>query len=182
MFNASAHTMQHRRQLGTHPAGFVLDACIHFVAILRYLLAANGKTISQVSALTKLIDPALPPIDTVLALVSTSSGISGTFHFSVGISTLDGIDYEIVTDKGNIRVQGPDTVLTVLRDKDKKLVENELKDEFTFGVVEEFAAFSSALKGGEMDSRITPKEALADLQLLEAMLISGEKHGAPVAV
>jgi predicted dehydrogenase len=176
------NTFFDRRKTATHPAGFVLDACIHFVAIIRFLLAANGQTVKMTSAHTKLIDPALPPVDSVFALLQTDRGVSGTFSFSVGISSLDGIEYDIVTDKGNICVRGPTVVTTAITDQASKAIENKFEDPMTFGVPDEFAAFGEALAGSTLDSRISIEEALADLQLLEAMLKSGEQNGQPVTI
>ncbi|KIW18212.1 hypothetical protein PV08_02500 [Exophiala spinifera] len=160
------------RQTASHPAGFVLDACIHFVAILRFLLAAGGHTLATAAASAKLLDPALPPVDTVFALLETDKAVTGTFRFSVGIPFLDGIDYDIVTDKGVVHVQGPTVVTTRLRNAAGIIVESKFEDEMTFGVLDEFASFGAALNGSEMDTRISFQEALLDLQLLEAMLKS----------
>lgn len=154
----------------------MLDACIHFVAILRFLLAAGGHTLTTTSAYAKLLDPALPPVDTVFALLHTDKAVSGTFRFSVGIPFLDGIEYDIVTDKGIVRVEGPTVVKTQLRDDAGKTVESKFEDDMTFGVPDEFAAFGAALNGSELDSRVSIEEAVSDLQLLEAMLRSNGEN------
>lgn len=165
-----------RRQAGSHPAGFVLDACIHFVAILRFLLAAGGNTITATSADAKMLDPALPPVDSVFAVIQTDKDVSGTFRFSVGIPFLDEIEYDIVTDKGIVSVRGPTVVTTKTKDETGKVVESKFEDAMTFGVPDEFAAFGAALNGSELDSRISVEEAMADLQLLEAMLKSNGQN------
>jgi predicted dehydrogenase len=92
---------------------------------------------------------------------------------------LDEIEYDIVTDAGNVCVRGPTKVLTELRNKDGKMVKEEFTDDMTFGVPDEFAAFASALQGSSLDSRISADEALRDLQLLEAMLESGNSGAQP---
>jgi predicted dehydrogenase len=150
----------------------VLDACIHFVAILRYLLAATGQNVADVSSHAKLLDPALQPVDSVFAVVQTNEGVGGTFSFSVGIPVMDGIDYDIVTDKGVVSVRGPVAVATNIKDEAGNMIGEQHEDEMTFGVPDEFAAFGAALSGSQLDPRISVEEALADLQLLEAMLKS----------
>ncbi|KAK5053848.1 hypothetical protein LTR84_001810 [Exophiala bonariae] len=160
------------RQAASHPAGFVLDACIHFIAILRFLLAAGGHTIATTSAHATMLDPALPPVDSVFAVLQTDKAASGTFRFSVGIPFLDGIDYDIVTDMGIVSVRGPTVVTTQLKDDAGKVIEDKFEDDMTFGVPDEFAAFGAALNGVKLDSRISVEEAMADLKLLEAMLRS----------
>lgn len=163
-----------------------MDSCIHFVAILRYLLAANGQKVNVTSTYTKLLDPALPPIDSVFSLLQTDRGVSGQFSFSLGIPSLDGITYEIVTDRGNIVIDGPAVVTTTGTPtcgvSSSKLTEERYEDIMTFGVPEEFAAFEALLQGKEMDSRISIEEALADLRLLEAMVRSGEQNGQTIKV
>lgn len=167
-----------------------MDSCIHFVAILRYLLAANGQEIDITSTYTKLLDPALPPIDSVFSLLQTDQGVSGQFSFSLGIPSLDGITYEIVTDQGNIVVDGPAVVVTTPiptstssgSSSSPKLTEKRYEDPMTFGVPEEFAAFEALLQGKELDARISIEEALADLRLLETMVQSGEQNGRPLKV
>lgn len=171
-----------RRQAPSHPAGFVLDSCIHFVAILRYLLAASSQKVAFTSSHTRSIDAALPPIDSVFSLLQTDQGVSGQFSFSLGVSSLDGITYEFITDKGNVCIDGPAIVTTAPKPGEMKLSESRHEDIPTFGVPEEFAAFEAALRGSPLDPKISIEEALADLRLLEAMLKSGEHNGQPVPV
>lgn len=163
-----------------------MDSCIHFVAILRYLLAANGQRVDVTSTYTKLLDPALPPIDSVFSLLQTDQGVSGQFSFSLGIPSLDGITYEIVTDQGNVVIDGPAVVTTTgtptSGGSSSKLTDKRYEDAMTFGVPEEFAAFEALLQGKELDSRISVEEALADLRLLETMVRSGEQNGQPLKV
>jgi predicted dehydrogenase len=170
-----------RRQTPSHPAGFVLDACIHFLAILRFLLGASGEKLEITSAYTRQLSPALPPMDSVFAILQTEKGVSGTFTFSVGVPHTDSIEYDIFTDKGTIKVQGPTSVVTELHN-DGKVLREELKDEFTFGVPEEFAAFASALTGSSLDSRVSVEEAFADLKVLDALLKSGQQSGHSVQI
>lgn len=185
-FSRAYPSIYDRRQSPTHPSGFVLDSCIHFVAILRYLLAANGQRVDVTSTYTKLLDPALPPIDSVFSLLQTDQGVSGQFSFSLGIPSLDGITYEIVTDQGNVVIDGPAVVTTTgtptSGGSSSKLTDKRYEDAMTFGVPEEFAAFEALLQGKELDSRISVEEALADLRLLETMVRSGEQNGQPLKV
>lgn len=48
------------------------------------------------------------------------------------------------------------------------------------GVPAEVAAWAAGVVSGERDGRLAPAEALADLELVEKMLRSGEQGGAPL--
>lgn len=45
------------------------------------------------------------------------------------------------------------------------------------GVKQEVSAWAESLVGGKPNPRQSPEEALADLEILEKMLKSGENHG-----
>lgn len=57
----------------------------------------------------------------------------------------------------------------------------EIQDEGS-GVPPEVRAWGEALAAGKANERQSPEEALADLELIEASLRSGEQGGKPIAL
>ena len=62
----------------------------------------------------------------------------------------------------------------IIRDETK-----EVKDEGA-GVPAEVRAWSESIATGNIDARQIPEEALADLEIIEACLRSGEQGGKPM--
>ena len=50
------------------------------------------------------------------------------------------------------------------------------------GVKQEVQAWAEGIQSGEIDPRLSAAEALKDLELLEAMLRSGEQNGTPIDI
>ncbi len=144
---------------------------MHFVAGMRLLLGPDEPFVS-VSAQSTQLQKHLPPVDTVDATLKTRNGVTGIISISFG-STFKGTGYSIACEKG---------VVNVFRDKVK--VGDETKDvanERT-GVPPEVRTWGEAIMAGKADPRQYPEEALADLELLEAMLRSGEQNGQPISL
>jgi predicted dehydrogenase len=55
----------------------------------------------------------------------------------------------------------------------------EAKDEFG-GVKQEVFAWAQSIMDGKADPQQSPEEALGDLELLEALIKSGQRDGIPV--
>lgn len=162
------------RKTPEYQGGFLLDGGVHFVAATRYLLGEEAKPIS-LTAYTTLLQSHLPPVDTVNSIWLTSSGISGTFSASFG-TTLSGAEYVIACEKGSVTV-GRNTVTVI-----KGLERNGERTTVDFpdeegGVKQEVKGWGEALVAGKPDPRQSPEEALADLEILELMLKSGEAQG-----
>ena len=68
------------RKVPEYQGGFVLDAGVHFVAVLRLLLGSEEGSISKVSAFTSQLREHLPPVDTANATIKCHRGISGVFE------------------------------------------------------------------------------------------------------
>jgi predicted dehydrogenase len=150
----------------THQGGFLLDGGVHFLAGIRLLLGPEEPFVS-LSAHTTQLQSHLPPVDTVDATLKTKNGVTGTVSISFG-STFKGTGYSVACDKG---------VVNVMRETVKVGNEtNEVPNEKT-GVPPEVRIWGEAIQGGKADPRQFPEEALADLELLEAMLRSGEQNG-----
>ncbi|KAH7063593.1 hypothetical protein B0J12DRAFT_562990 [Macrophomina phaseolina] len=172
------------RKQPTHQGGFLLDGGVHFVAATRLLLGADVKPTS-VSAHTVQHLPYLPPVDSVEAVWKLSNGASGTFSNTfaapVGIT-----EYRVVCERGTVTTgfgsvpMSPAYVSVKRADSDEE--ERKEFPEAGFGVHLEVAAWGEKLEKGGFDERQAPKEALKDLEILEAMLKSGEQGGVPVSI
>ncbi|EON69762.1 hypothetical protein W97_09025 [Coniosporium apollinis CBS 100218] len=161
------------RKTPEYQGGFLLDGGVHFIAGTRLLLQPENAP-TRVSAFTARLQEHLPPVDTVDATWKTKSGVSGTFSVSFG-TTFSGSEYTLACEKGTV---------TVLRSmvkivKDGKEETKEFSGEGA-GVKQEVKAWGEGIESGNQDPRQTPEEALKDLEVLEAMLQSGEGNGVPI--
>lgn len=162
------------RKKPEYQGGFLLDGGVHFVAATRLILEAGGVKPVTTSAFSSQLQEHLPPVDTVDATVKLSNGANGTISLSFG-TTFTGSEYTFAAEKGTVTVSRGK--VTVVRDGNEDV--KEFPEEGN-GVKQEIAAWAKALDEGKPDPKQSPEEALRDLQLLEAMLQSGEKGGAPV--
>jgi len=161
------------RKTPTHQGGFLLDGGVHFTAGIRLLLGSKDK-ITRLSAFTNQLQKHLPPVDSVDATMKTATGSTGTFQVSFG-TTLTGSEWTVGCAGGSVSVSGS-TITTNIDGKEEK---TEVKDERS-GVPPEVRKWGEALAAGKTNERQNPEEALADLELLELMLRSGENNGTPI--
>ncbi|PYI20336.1 oxidoreductase family, NAD-binding Rossmann fold protein [Aspergillus violaceofuscus CBS 115571] len=163
------------RQQPEHQGGAVLDIGVHHVAAMRYLLGGKpGERITQVSAFVGSFADALPPVDTVDAVLRTESGAQGTFQLS-GCSSLDESGWTVVGEKGHVRVTNDGVAVHVEGEDDER---QTLPVEI-LAVGNEIRAWGEALTSGEMKVEQRPEEALADLEVIELILKSGKENGVP---
>ena len=149
------------RQNPAHQGGFVLDGGVHYIASLRMLLGEEND-ISRVCAFSTQLQPHLPPIDTVNAVLKTKTGIIGLFASSHGTTELDN-EWFVAGENGTVTARRyPHQVVTKINDKEEK---EEFPDE-AMGVGQEVRAWASGLENGNVDERQSPKEALRDLQVV----------------
>ncbi|KAL2158837.1 hypothetical protein VTH06DRAFT_4029 [Thermothelomyces fergusii] len=163
------------RKVPQHQGGFLLDGGVHFVAGLRFLLAAAGQEVTKLAGFSALVDKALVPVDTVHAAAVTRGGQSGTIVISFGTQFKSGTVVEIVTTKGAVS-WSPTEVRTVAGNGDGSggKVEERRGFPYSSGVTEEVAAFANGLAAGKLDDFQSPREALKDLEILQALLESGD--------
>lgn len=172
-----------RRQKPKFQGGYLLDGGVHFVAVLRTLLAALDRNIEAVSAYTTSIQKTLPPVDTVHAILKTDNGRVGSYISSVGIESKLEMNFEIVTDKGSVRYSPFQMqIITKLKNQEGKWEEQSQTAPLTWGVKEEVAAFAEGISTGRLDSKLSISEALEDLRVVEAMLTSGDAQGLPTII
>ena len=149
----------------------LLDGGVHHTAALRLLLGPENPLVS-LSAYTAQMQKHLPPVDTIEAIARTKDGATGSISQSFG-TTYKGSEWTLACEKGFVSIS-----------RDKVTIDNKVdtvEDERT-GVPPEVRAWGEALVAGSPNARQSPEEALADLELIEAMLKSGEKGGEPVAL
>ncbi|KAL9089413.1 MAG: hypothetical protein Q9165_005734 [Trypethelium subeluteriae] len=171
------------RKRPEYQGGFVLDAGIHCVAGLRMLLGPENAPV-RVAAFSEQLQNHLPPVDTLNATVKTKTGITGSFAVSFG-TTYNEYELSVACEKGVVFRDRAGTSFqvgiggAVVVKSDDKQERTEFVNE-EFGVKQEVEAWAKALETGMQDPRQKPEEALRDLEMLEAMLLSGEQNGQPV--
>jgi hypothetical protein len=112
-------------------------------------------------------------VDTVEAVMKTKSGATGVVSLSYGSQFNDSV-FEFDCEGGVVTLNFDQ--LTV------KGESNELPFDGR-GVSREVAVFAASIaSGGSVDKRQSPEEALADLEIMEKMLTSGERDGERQAV
>jgi predicted dehydrogenase len=157
-----------------YQGGFLLDGGVHFVAGTRLLLGESAKPTS-LSAYTTLLQEHLPPVDTVNSIWQTKSGVSGTFSVSFG-TTLSGSEYTVACEKGSVTIVRSKVTVREGEEKEGKFAEKDFPGEGS-GVKAEVKAWAESIAAGKANPAQAPEEALADLEILEKMLKSGEGHG-----
>ncbi|GJN69972.1 oxidoreductase family, NAD-binding Rossmann fold protein [Purpureocillium lilacinum] len=159
------------RQEPGYQGGFLLDGGVHHAAAARLFLRGEANRAATVRAATDLVQPGLPPIDTVAAVVRTAGGATGTFLHSAG-TLMEAFEWDVACEGGWVRSAG-ETVTVKPKDGEK----TERVFERTSGVKDEVAAWANGIARGEPNPLQSPEEALADLEFLEKMFVSGERDG-----
>lgn len=160
------------RKKPEYQGGFLLDAGVHFASELRQIL---GSEVTQVAAFGSIVRPFLAPVDTISSICRLENGVSGTFTLSAASSkTIN--QMVIVGENGSVVVK------TGNNDNSKEVApavvespRNPGGKEFEFvGVNTSIAAFAAEVASGVQEPRSSPAQALKDLQLIEALLVSVE--------
>jgi predicted dehydrogenase len=155
-----------------YQGGFLLDGGVHSVAGIRLMLGEAAKP-KALSAYTALLQAHLPPADTITSIWQTAAGVPGTFSMSFG-TTLSGSEFTVACENGSVTVIGNKVTVRQGLGKDGNSTEKEFKDE---GVKNEVKAWAESIANGKLNPLQSPEQALADLEILEKMLKSGEGHG-----
>jgi predicted dehydrogenase len=155
------------RKTPEYQGGFVLDGGIHTLAGLRLILGRGSNALKSLSAHTTQLQEYLPPLDTVDAIAKTASGATGVISLSFGSEFKDSL-LEFTSEGGAVSLI--DDRLTV------KGVATDIPFEGV-GVKEEIKEFGASIARGKLDERLNPEEALADLEILESIVKSGEEDG-----
>ncbi|KAF2743528.1 NAD(P)-binding protein [Sporormia fimetaria CBS 119925] len=163
------------RKTPEYQGGFLLDGGVHFIAATRLMLGEKAAPV-KTSAFTAQLQEHLPPLDTLNATVQLRNGASGTLAISFG-TTFTGSEYAVAAEKGSVWVSRGKVIVTQNGEEEVK----EFPDEGN-GVKQEVRAWAESLLKGEPNLLQSPEEALRDLALLEACLVSGKQGGAPVEI
>lgn len=165
------------RKTPEYQGGFLLDGGVHFIAGMRCLLGSEAKA-TCLSAFTAQHQSFLPPVDTADATVKLKNGGQGTLSISFG-TTGTGNEWVVACEGGEVIVQPFDGLVTVKAKGELEGKTEEAKDEFG-GVTQEVFAWAKSIKDGRADPQQSPQEALGDLEILEALVKSGQRDGIPV--
>ncbi|RMZ82384.1 hypothetical protein DV737_g2085, partial [Chaetothyriales sp. CBS 132003] len=116
----------------------------------------------------------LPPLDTVVATARTAGGAVGTISISFGTTE----------EKANEFVVGSEKGWVAIREFDRVVVDGKTEDVDADGggVKREVRAWGAMLSKGQgkkvdVNAALEPEQALADLELVEAMLKSAQEGG-----
>ncbi|KAB8295170.1 hypothetical protein EYC80_007099 [Monilinia laxa] len=162
------------RKKPSYQGGFLLDGGVHFTAAGRLLLGEDAKP-TTVVAFSTLLREHLPPVDTINSIWLTKSGISGTFSVSFG-TTLSGPECTIACEHGSVTIIRSKVIVRKGEEKERNSTEVEFTEEGS-GVKQEVAAWAQSIMDEKPNPRQSPQEALADLEILEKLLRSGEEQG-----
>ena len=165
------------RKTPEYQGGFLLDGGVHFIAGLRCLLGSEAKATS-LSAFTAQHQDYLPPVDSADAVLKLKNGGQGTFTLSFG-TTGTGNEWVVACEGGEVIVEPFEGRVTVKAKGETEGKTEEAKDEFG-GVKQEVFAWAKSIKEGKPDPQQSPEEALGDLEILEAIIKSGQRDGIPV--
>lgn len=154
----------------------MLDGGVHNAAAIRLLLEAAGEKITKLSSFNRLIDDDLPPLDTVVSILSTEKGASGTFVATWASPAKGGLYVEVVMSNGVINASPVDMDVKP-KDMEGKVKEETFKPPRSSGVPAEVQSFAKSIQSGQPDPRASPQEALEDLRVVEMILRSGEASG-----
>lgn len=161
---------------------FLLDGGVHQFAGLRHILPSP---LASLVASRQLLQAHLAPFDTLQGLLSTASGVTGSFALSFGVESGGPREYVFRGSLGALVVDfsGPThtvafTPVRVEGEEEGRVEEWEMEGN---GVECEFAAFARALAGGvgseeanEVERRSGPRAALRDVECIQRALESGE--------
>ncbi|RYP71118.1 hypothetical protein DL771_005052 [Monosporascus sp. 5C6A] len=156
-----------------YQGGFLLDGGVHFTAALRKLLGEENAVESLVAE-TSLVSSHLAPVDSINAIMRTKSGAVGSYITSVG-TLMQAFEFHIACEQGVVKAE-VSKVITVRGIGDSATTE-EKTFERSSGVESELQAWAEAVASGKPNLEQSPEQALADLELLEKMLKSGEQGG-----
>lgn len=137
------------------------------VAALRMILGSR-EFLTTLSAQSCLLQPYLPPVDTVEAVMRTRGGAPGVLSLSWG-SPFKESTFEFICERGVASLH-----------EDRVTVNGESHD-IPFdgaGVGPEITDFASSVVNNRgVKAKQSAQEALADLEVLEKMLTSSESGG-----
>jgi len=146
------------RRAGDFPGGFILDAGVHHMAVIRLVLGE----IVEVSAMSALMREDLPPTDTLIGALRLESGLLGAYGVTFAQQGAWENPLYIVGERGSIRMEVGELEISVGG-------ASRLERPGREGVEREFAAFAAAIQEGAPHVN-SPQQALQDVAVIEALL------------
>jgi len=135
---------------------------VHFTAGLQ-MLVGDGNIHSLV-AFSALLQPHLPPVDTITSLLTLKDGTPGTFSASFGQPSISSFDFIVGCEEGSVTVTSGGNVVLVqkvgLAAEEKSFIGDKT------GVLAEVKAFARAVQTKQFHPQQTPELALKDLELV----------------
>jgi predicted dehydrogenase len=128
---------------------------------------------TAVTAYTTLLQPHLPPADTITSIWQTAAGVPGTFAMSFG-TTWSGSEFSVACENGSVAVTGKKVEVRQGLQKDGNSTVKEFEGD---NVKAEVKAWAESITNGKPNPYQSPEQALGDLEILEKMLKSGEGNG-----
>jgi predicted dehydrogenase len=126
----------------------------------------------SLSANTTQLQEHLPPVDTVDATAKAKNGATGTISISFG-TIFKGNEWTVACENGVVSVAGGKVTIG---DQTEEIQDDK------YGVPPEVRAWGEAIAAGKANERQSPEEALADLEIIEASLRSGEQGGKAIVL
>ncbi|CAM4017793.1 Gfo/Idh/MocA family protein [Corallococcus exiguus] len=176
---------QWRREPG-YAGGFLLDGGVHDIAALRLMLGE----VSHVSAFVRGVDPALPPADTLAASLQFESGLVANYSVSYALepvrltpwsvvkALLSGAERPVRDRFGRKHIVGTHGSIFFMHDR-VELVRGLKRTVFKVRsadmMVRQFEDFHAGVRAGQ-PIRNSPREALHDLAVIEALLTSARER------
>ncbi len=152
------------RRTGTWQGGFLMDGGVHHIAALRQMIGE----ISEVSAISALQRPDLPPTDTLSAALRFDNGAVGCYSVTYAAGSPWPSVVRVVGEKGSLAL--------IERERIEITVDGttrEISVPPVGSVGEELAAFAASIRDGVPHAN-SPSEALQDVAVIEAMLRSAQ--------
>ncbi len=154
------------RRSGDFPGGFLLDGGVHHVAALRQVVGEIDGVMAQIAG--RRAD--LPPADTLAAGLRFVNGAVGTYTVTYAAgSALHDNAIHVVGSRGSLRATARG--LRIAHGWGEGVTVEEQRFDHPPSVLLEFQDFADAIQHGK-PIRNTPREALQDLAVVEAMLTS----------
>jgi len=136
--NKYAHTPWRMEE--QYPGGFIVDAGVHNIAVLRTLFGEIENTRSQITGVT----PALGIYDTFGMQFSIGDGIMGSLNLYFSAMGLNANMLHIFGDKGSLLIDRES--ITIKREDSEDIIEDHTDD---MGYLAEFENFHVAITSGE---------------------------------
>lgn len=147
------------------PGGLILDGGVHYAAVLRHILGE----IVEISATATQVSPELQPIDTLAATLRFAGGAVGAYVVTYATAA---------PWPAALHISGTDGALRIMRDR-IELTRGGTSETIACqgfdGVEKEMLAFVDSIQTGAAHAN-TPDAALADLAVVEAMLVAAAQR------